>query len=270
MYIYYIKWCSLVERLNIVFKFMDFIMTSRLTQYNLFKALFILIVVMVCADSYGQVYECKRASSPIFIDGEFNEPGWKNANWIPFRESTADKKVISPGKFAVLWDSEYLYFAFDFEDKNILSTIRTRDDRVYVQDVAETFINPSGDERVYYEFQFNAIGTIRDILVVNYQDSDRRNIFMADYTSGTRLKAKVDGTLENNLDLDKNWKLEAGIPFSDLWLARNIPPQIGDQWKINIYRIDHGLEKKELQAWNPTMAPSFHVPKKFGTMIFKY
>ena len=92
---------------------------------------------------------------------------------------------------------------------------------------------------------------------------------LAEWDSSIQLRAVVRGTLENNQDQDQGWTLEVAIPFEDLWLAPNIPPKPGDQWRVNVFRIDYGLERMELSAWNPTNGPSFHIPAKFGTLIFR-
>jgi hypothetical protein len=228
---------------------------------------YILVAIQFISTAYGQTYECRRAASPIAIDGKFDEAAWRVANWTNLRENSEDKQIVTPGKFAIIYDTENLYIGYDLKDKNILSGIYIRDDRLWVQDVAEIFLSPMGYQHVYYEFQFNAVENIRDIVILHSGKGDEINP-LADYNSATQLKVTVNGTLENNQDTDEGWLAEVAIPFKDLWIASNNPPRTGDQWKFNVYRIDYGLEEPEMQAWNPAFGP-YHSPWKFGTLIFK-
>ena len=48
------------------------------------------------------------------------------------------------------------------------------------------------------------------------------------------------------------------------------PPRDGDEWRVNLYRIDTDGENVEFQAWSPTgtAKPQFHVPERFGVLQF--
>ena len=51
--------------------------------------------------------------------------------------------------------------------------------------------------------------------------------------------------------------------------ASNNPPLSGDCWGINFYRIDRKENKEgEYSAWSATGKIDFHMPKKFGELIF--
>ncbi|MDA2930102.1 carbohydrate-binding family 9-like protein [Acidobacteria bacterium AH-259-O06] len=213
-------------------------------------------------------YKCWRVDSPITVDGKFDEPVWKQAPWTELKENDSGDQPLMQGKFAMLWDSRYLYLAYDLVDRNILSTIDHRDALLWIQDVAEIFIDPLQSEQIYYEFQFNPRDNFRD-LVVMHRGTGSDIYPLGEWASATLVKAIVTGTLDDNQDNDRGWTLEVAIPFSDLWLAPHIPPREGDRWRMNVFRIDYGLKEPELSAWNPTRGPSFHIPTKFGTLLFK-
>ncbi|HUV14447.1 MAG TPA: carbohydrate-binding family 9-like protein [Acidobacteriota bacterium] len=238
---------------------------------NLFRALvplFTLAVTIHASISWAQTYDCRRITSPVVVDGALDDSVWQTANWVSLRKNESGDTPDSQGKFSILWDSRNLYLAYDFVDHNILTTIDTRDARLWIQDVAEIFIAPLQSEKIYYEFQFNARDNWRDVVVI-HRGVDHQINPLAEWDSSIKLGAVVRGTLENNQDQDQGWTLEVAIPFEDLWLVPNIPPKSGDQWRVNVFRIDYGLESTELSAWNPTNGPSFHVPTKFGTLIFR-
>lgn len=229
-----------------------------------------LICLLAGVNAPGQelTYPCRSVSPPPSIDGEIAETAWTGSQWLTLRENSQGGNPVQSGRVAALWDQEFLYIAFDFQDNNILSTITTRDDRLWVQDVAEVFIAPSGNDRLYYEFQFSPLSNWRDALVIHHGVKSEFKV-LQEWNVEARVKAQARGTLENNQDDDIGWTAEIAIPFADLWLADNRPPVHGERWKMNFYRIDYGGEKPELSAWCPTLKPTFHDPPSFGTVEFR-
>jgi hypothetical protein len=56
------------------------------------------------------------------------------------------------------------------------------------------------------------------------------------------------------------------LPLEDVVTAPHTPPQPGDRWRINLYRIER-LPIGARLAWSPTFKDS-HVPARFGEIIF--
>ena len=57
---------------------------------------------------------------------------------------------------------------------------------------------------------------------------------------GLQTAVQVQGTLNNNADIDKGWSLEIAIPWKSLHLLadeRTIPPKNGDIWKLFLGRF---------------------------------
>ena len=73
---------------------------------------------------------------------------------------------------------------------------------------------------------------------------------------------KLDGK-----DGDREWACEIALPMEDVVTARNLPPRVGDRWRLNLYRVEK-LPKPELLAWSPTFKDDFHIPSMFGEIIF--
>ena len=215
----------------------------------------------------AQSYRAHKITTPIVVDGNLDERSWEVGDWTALNENSSGSQPDSEGTFAIVWDDQFLYLGYRFSDSNILSTIDTRDARVWIQDVAEIFFSPVETERIYYEFQFNPRNNWRDVVILHNKNTGKIQPLAA-WDSKATVRANVHGTLENNQDTDKGWTLEVSIPFEDIWLAPNTPPLPGDRWRMNVFRIDYGLEAPELTAWNPTRGASFHVPAKFGTLVF--
>ena len=65
------------------------------------------------------------------------------------------------------------------------------------------------------------------------------------------------------------WTVEIAIPFNEFTTAPNIPPKAGDKWLMNLYRIDRPEDgNDEYSAWQPTGAEQYHLPDKFGELVF--
>ena len=71
----------------------------------------------------------------------------------------------------------------------------------------------------------------------------------------------------STLDTQASWVVEMRIPFAAFPEVN--PPKPGDVWRGNFYRIDRA-EPPEFTAWSPTLEtpPNFHVPERFGYIVF--
>ena len=64
--------------------------------------------------------------------------------------------------------------------------------------------------------------------------------------AGICTAVRVAGTVERRDDTDIGWIDEMAIPFADLDLTG--PPQSGDEWRMNAFRIEKWREGGQLQA----------------------
>jgi hypothetical protein len=63
-----------------------------------------------------------------------------------------------------------------------------------------------------------------------------------------------------------DWTAEFFIPYVLLEPLRNVPPQKGTHWRVNMYRIDYD-QGMATWAWQPTRI-NFHDYERFGTISF--
>ena len=77
---------------------------------------------------------------------------------------------------------------------------------------------------------------------------------------------QLDGTVDGK-DGDKEWTCEIALPIADVVTAANLPPKVGDHWKLNLYRVEQRPTPAEL-AWSPTFQEDFHIPSRFGEIVF--
>ena len=212
------------------------------------------------------IYTCYRAAGPISVDGRLDEPSWQAAEPIHLVRTEAGTAPRFPTVARMLWDDRFFYVGFECIDPDIWGTVTEHDGPMYEEEVVEVFIDANGDGISYAEFEVNPLNVTLDVFLLN-RNGRRQSLF--DWESPEWLHAvTVDGHLNQRDKADRSWTVEMAIPLADLLLAPHIPPLDGDVWRVNLYRIDRHAEGDEYSAWSPTWAINYHVPSRFGEVVF--
>ncbi|MCA9964214.1 MAG: carbohydrate-binding family 9-like protein, partial [Anaerolineales bacterium] len=94
---------------------------------------------------------------------------------------------------------------------------------------------------------------------------------------GLQTAVSLDGTLNDNRDLDKGWFVEMALPWAGMnWLAngRSLPPQNGDEWRMFFGRFQKllaggtELEPHPAWCWTPHGVYDTHRPESFTCVQF--
>lgn len=217
-------------------------------------------------------YECRRVDRELNLTGKVDDPLWQQAQ--PMR--LADPIDGKPGRYQttarMLYSATHLYLAFQCEDAYVWGTFTERDAEIYTEECVEAFLCPSGKTRQYYEINVSPRNTVFDAFILNGRSiGGERTDFrgLKDYTcEGLVTKIHVDGALEQ--PGAKGWSAEFAIPFTSLVGADRLAPQAGDEWRMNLFRIDSPQKgKMEFYSWSTTGANDFHRPWRFGVLLFK-
>ena len=259
-------------------------------------------------------YTAKKISTNITVDGNIKKDVWMNANWSTrFVDMVTGQPGIYNTQTAIVWNDTHLYIAFLAEEPFVEATQTERDSIVFLENDLEIFID-GGD--CYYELEINAANTIYEVFFIwkdAYTKGSKFDIphfdvhqaqaytFGGDYDRigatfwkgthprgirwaftnfdlpGLQTAVQIEGTLNNNSDIDKGWSAEIAIPWSSLGLlanGRNIPPVNGDIWPIFLGRFQKLLlNGKEIQP-HPAMALNSHgmydthLPEKWSKITF--
>ncbi len=219
-----------------------------------------------------KITECRWASVPPKIDGELDDPAWKNAtiihdfrsDWLPEDRRTPPTKTTA----RLLWDRENLYFSAEMEDSDVFATVTEQDGTIWQNDVFELFLKPAVDRPGYYEFEINAGNGKLDMFLPS-RGAGGYPRFAKEQTFHIKSAIKVHGTLNNWSDTDKGWTVEASIPWRD-FLPTGGRPRPGEIWMHALCRYDFsvGLPTPALSSTAPLERPDFHnhenyVPLKF-------
>jgi hypothetical protein len=210
------------------------------------------------------VYEVSRTATPINVDGKLDDPVWAKAPaFRNLRLNLDGSPSATKTEARALYDNNFLYVAFRCADNNIWATFKKRDEHLWEEEVVEVFVQADPQQRSYIELEVNPLATMLDIYLLEI----RKPLHYESWNSqklkwGIQLFGTVDGK-----DGDKEWTCELGLPLEDIVTARNLPPRAGDRWRFNLYRVEK-LPTPALLAWSPTFRDDFHVPSRFGEIVF--
>lgn len=210
------------------------------------------------------VYEVALTRMPIKVDGKLNEEAWAKAPGVgDFVNNSDGSKSSYKTEAKLLYDENFLYFAFRCADDNIWSTLKRRDEHLWEEEVVEVFLQADPSQPSYIELEVNPLGTMLDIYLLGI----RKPLHYESWNSEKlRWGVQVFGTVDGKAG-DHEWTCEIALPMEDIVTAPHRPPQLGDRWRMNLYRGEH-LPTPAGLAWSPTLQDDFHVPKKFGEIVF--
>lgn len=259
-------------------------------------------------------YQAKKISSSIIVDGNIKKVVWLDAPWS---KRFVDMVTADVGMYntqtAILWNDTYLYIAFFAEEPFVEAKQTERDSIVFLENDLEVFIDGGN---CYYELEVNAANTVYEVFFIwkeAYTKGSKFDIpsfdvhqphaytFGGDYDRcgatfwkgshprgirwaftnfdlpGLQTAVQVDGTLNNNNDIDKGWSLEIAIPWNSLGLlanGRKLPPAYGDIWSMFLGRFQKLiLSGKEVLPHPATALNSHgiydtHLPEKWSRIQF--
>ncbi len=208
----------------------------------------------------------KVAKAPV-IDGKLDDAAWKEAPAVELTTSFDGKPVTRKTTARVLYDDKFLYVSFDCEDPDVWGTLLKKDEPIYNEDAVEIFIDANGDGKTYNELQVSPHNTNFDAAFIGR----RSNLEEAmKWESGMKSAVTVRGTIDNDSDQDEGWSAEMQIPLDKLYEVPRLPPQKGDKWRFNLYRLEHIVRRQQIegQSFSPLFVGDFHHLPRFGWLIF--
>ena len=258
------------------------------------------------ADSVAR-YTAYRTSTPPRIDGRLDHACWQRAPRSPrFSDLISGQPAIHDTRAAVLWDDDNLYVGYWIEEPFIEATLTERDSLIYEGNDVELFV---AGQDAYYEFEINALGTIYEVFFV-WEEAcqragyDRLPEFKRDAPGvrpfegvgfpqhprgarigywnwdfpGLRSAVHIDGTLNDNSDRDRGWRVELALPWRGFAAlaapdGRALPPHNGDTWRMdfsrfNTYKAAPPARDSGGWVWSPHGVWDSHIPELFTHVTF--
>jgi len=152
-------------------------------------------------------------------------------------------------------DSDCLRLLFVCEDAFPWATFTERDAPLYKEEVVEVFLDTEADGMGYFEIEVNPNNAVLDGCMRRVRSGFRKDF-----------RWRCEGLRTAVRSFPGGWAAEMAIPFRSL-SGNN--PSAGARWRVNFTRIDRPKgEPRELSAWSPTGYDQFHMPERFGILIF--
>ncbi len=211
-------------------------------------------------------YQAKRVAKAPKIDGVLDDAVWKDVPVEILVTSFDGQKTRAKTTFQIAYDDENLYVAFDCEDADVWGTFRKKDDPIYTEDAVEVFFDADGDGRTYNELQVSPHNVNFDAsFVARRSDLDAAKR----WESGMQSAVFIRGTLDDD-KADEGWSAELRIPIKSLTAVPHVPPQPGDVWRFNAYRLEHFVRRENIegQAFSPLFVGDFHALNRFARLRF--
>ena len=215
-------------------------------------------------------YRAPRTNTPPQIDGRLDDPAWIAAPLAgDFVFTWFQAGVREQTRARLLWDDTYLYLAFECDDQHITARHTERDGRIPEDDCVELMLMPDPTQPdVYFNLEFNVIGGLLDNFRPHGPNRPRAPRWDAE---GVRLAGTYEGTLNNDTDVDRIWRVEVAIPWRNFAAhSPATPPRPGTVLRMNLNRHG-GRTNPQYSQWAQALTPkpSFHTPDRFGRLILE-
>jgi len=161
---------------------------------------------------------------------------------------------------------ELLHLRYEINEQSVRAEEGTSGNHVYMDSCVEFFIKPLADDPHYYNFEWNAIGTLDLSYRTGRNDPENaptdvlKSIIAISSLGKTPFKERL-GQIK--------WTLDVDIPVTALWHS-GIKSWKGLEVKCNFYKCGDGLKVPHFVSWAPvkTEKPDFHRPEFFKPFVF--
>ena len=218
--------------------------------------------------------ECRRATSPILIDGLPNDAAWRDAQVIGNFTQTwvaPNHPAKSRTTARLLWDDQNLYFLAEMDDLDVFADITRHNGDLWNNDVFELFLKPSATGLGYYEFEINPNNATLEVYFPSRGSGGLRRWAKPDaFHLETKVTMRGGSTLNNPSDRDIGWVVEGRIPWSD-FAPTGGKPNVGDEWRFALCRFDFSVqnEQPEMSSSAPLKEAQFHRYEDYTVLKFK-
>jgi hypothetical protein len=213
--------------------------------------------------------EANFTEEPVLIDGITNEKIWETATayplLLPQNQAKQGRQLRESGTVQLAWDDTNLYFAFHFEDSDLVAEGLEDGLHHYRSgDVAEVFLKPA-QQTWYWELYVTPGGKKSSFWLPGRGRRGLESNFV--YECGLRVAARNKGTLNDWKDRDESWTAEMAMPIADL-KSRGDALGPDSEWLIffNRYNFSRFLPEKEQTMCPPLRNHDNHLYEDYSPL----
>jgi len=168
-------------------------------------------------------------------------------------------------KFNMAYGSSEIYIKYYVTEPFTKAEHTQSNEEVYEDSCVEFFVAPDTDG-IYYNFEFNAIGTC---LMAKGPDRNNRQLQDPEIINKIRRFSSLGTDPFSEKPGEPSWELTVAIPL-EVFIGMDIKNLKGQTFRANLYKCGDKLSHPHYLSWNPigTKKPDFHQPEYFGKIKF--
>ena len=168
-------------------------------------------------------------------------------------------------KFSIAYTGHEILLKFYVTEQWFKAEKTETNQDVYEDSCVEFFVSPS-DDGIYYNLEFNGIGTC--LMGSGTGREDRRRAD-PEIISRIRRKTSVGEKSVSERSGGFSWTITMAIPFN-VFFRHSITELKGKTFRANFYKCGDQLSVPHYVTWNPveTEKPDYHKPEYFGVLKF--
>jgi Carbohydrate-binding family 9 len=168
-------------------------------------------------------------------------------------------------KFSIAYTGQEILLKYYVTEEWFKAEKTETNQAVYEDSCVEFFVSPS-DDGIYYNLEFNGIGTC-----LMGSGTGRENRKRADHEIISRIRRTASAGEKSIREKigGFSWTITVAIPFNVLFY-HTISELKGKIFRANFYKCGDKLSVPHFLTWNPveTEKPDFHRPDYFGFLKF--
>jgi len=214
----------------------------------------ILVPYLIFSSLIPDMADVSKALDKLGNGYEINQVNWPGYEYQP--------KV----RFNIGYGESEIYIKYYVHEKYVMAQKDKSNQSVCEDSCVEFFVSPDSDG-IYYNFEFNPIGTC---LVGKGTGRADSKVIDPEYISKIRRLSTLGTVPFEEKTGDQYWELTVAIPV-EAFAGKDIKSLSGKVFKANFYKCGDKLTQPHYLTWNPvgTENPDYHRPEYFGTIEFE-
>ena len=179
-------------------------------------------------------------------------------NWSNFKYSP-------DASFSIQYSNHEIFLKY-YINESYFKAEKTETNQMVCEDsCVEIFLSPEEDA-IYYNLEFNAIGTCLMGSGTSRQDN---RLARPDIISEIRIMTSAGNSPIAEREELFGWTITVAIPF-EVFFRHKVQTPEGKTMRANLYKCGDKLKVPHYLTWNPvgTHNPDFHRPEYFGLLRF--
>jgi hypothetical protein len=167
--------------------------------------------------------------------------------------------------FSIAYDENEIFLKYNIKENYFKAEKSETNQMVCEDSCVEFFVSP-GNDGIYYNFEFNGIGTCLLGTGTGRENSTRSN---PEIIKKIRRMTSVGSEPVKEREGEFEWTITVAIPF-EVFFHHKINKLQGKTFTANFYKCGDMLKVPHYVTWNPvgTENPDYHQPQYFGLLKF--